>query len=37
MGFTNDTTTTHPDQHDGIFIPDANGRSCGCSSATTAA
>ena len=24
-GFTNDTTTTHPDQHDGIFIPDSNG------------
>jgi hypothetical protein len=24
-GFTNDTTTTHPDQHDGIFIPDGNG------------
>jgi hypothetical protein len=24
-GFTNDTTTTHPDQHDGIFIADSNG------------
>ena len=24
-GFTNDTTTTHPDQHDGIYVPDGAG------------
>lgn len=24
-GFLNDTTTTHPDQHDGIYIPDGSG------------